>query len=105
MVRTTVAIRALTGMLLAASPGVWPWKSKSRRRLGSITTTDGTVISYMDSGSGQAIVFSHGWPLSADDWDSQMLFFLQHGYRVIAHDRTTGRPLSRPSRRRTSRHR
>jgi pimeloyl-ACP methyl ester carboxylesterase len=39
------------------------------------------------SGSGQPIVFSHGWPLSADDWDNQMLFFLQHGYRVIAHDR------------------
>jgi non-heme chloroperoxidase len=40
-----------------------------------------------DWGSGQPIVFSHGWPLSADDWDTQMLFFLKHGYRVIAHDR------------------
>src|SRR2546425_848724 len=42
---------------------------------------------YKDWGKGQPIVFSHGWPLSADDWDTQMLFFLKHGYRVIAHDR------------------
>ena len=55
--------------------------------MGTITTTDGTEIFYKDWGSGQPIVFSHGWPLSADDWDTQMLFFLQHGYRVIAHDR------------------
>ncbi len=55
--------------------------------MGAITTTDGTEIFYKDWGSGQPIVFSHGWPLSADDWDTQMLFFLQHGYRVIAHDR------------------
>jgi non-heme chloroperoxidase len=54
---------------------------------GTTMTTDGTEIFYKDWGSGQPIVFSHGWPLSADDWDAQMLFFLQHGYRVIAHDR------------------
>ncbi|MCG7597636.1 alpha/beta fold hydrolase [Mycobacterium sp. PSTR-4-N] len=53
----------------------------------TITTTDGVEIYYMDWGSGQPIVFSHGWPLSADDWDAQMMFFLGHGYRVIAHDR------------------
>ena len=53
----------------------------------TITTRDGTEIFYKDWGSGQPIVFSHGWPLSGDDWDTQMLFFLQHGYRVIAHDR------------------
>jgi non-heme chloroperoxidase len=52
-----------------------------------ITTRDETRIFYKDWGSGQPIVFSHGWPLSADDWDNQMLFFLQKGYRVIAHDR------------------
>ena len=52
-----------------------------------ITTTDGTEIFYKDWGAGQPIVFSHGWPLSADDWDGQMMFFLRHGYRVIAHDR------------------
>jgi non-heme chloroperoxidase len=53
----------------------------------TITTKDGVEIFYKDWGTGQPIVFSHGWPLSADDWDTQMLFFLQHGYRVIAHDR------------------
>src|SRR3954449_674712 len=53
----------------------------------TVTTNDGTEIFYKDWGSGDPIVFSHGWPLSADDWDTQMLFFLQHGYRVIAHDR------------------
>jgi non-heme chloroperoxidase len=53
----------------------------------SIITRDGTEIFYKDWGSGQPIVFSHGWPLSADDWDTQMLFFLHRGYRVIAHDR------------------
>jgi non-heme chloroperoxidase len=52
-----------------------------------ITTKDGVEIFYKDWGSGQPIVFSHGWPLSADDWDNQMLFFLGEGYRVIAHDR------------------
>jgi non-heme chloroperoxidase len=52
-----------------------------------IKTKDGAEIFYKDWGSGQPIVFHHGWPLSADDWDTQMLFFLQHGYRVIAHDR------------------
>lgn len=51
------------------------------------TTSDGTEIYYKDWGDGQPIVFSHGWPLSSDDWDAQMLFFLAHGYRVIAHDR------------------
>src|SRR6266704_1539309 len=58
-----------------------------RQRMGTITTTDGTEIFCKDWGSGQPIVFSHGWPLSADDWDTQMLFFLQHGHRVIAHGR------------------
>ena len=53
----------------------------------TITTKDGVEIYYKDWGKGQPIVFSHGWPLSADDWDAQMLFFLGQGYRVIAHDR------------------
>lgn len=55
--------------------------------MGFITTRDNTGIYYKDWGSGQPIVFHHGWPLSADDWDAQMLFFLAQGYRVIAHDR------------------
>ena len=56
---------------------------------GYITTRDGTEIFYKDWGSktAQPIVFHHGWPLSADDWDAQMLFFFSKGYRVIAHDR------------------
>jgi non-heme chloroperoxidase len=53
----------------------------------TITLKDGTQIFYKDWGSGQPIVFHHGWPLSADDWDNQMLFFLGKGYRVIGHDR------------------
>jgi len=53
----------------------------------TITTKDGTQIFYKDWGTGQPIVFHHGWPLSSDDWDAQMLFFLSQGYRVIAHDR------------------
>jgi non-heme chloroperoxidase len=52
-----------------------------------VTTSDGIEIFFKDWGSGQPIVFSHGWPLSADDWDAQLLFFLGQGYRVIAHDR------------------
>ena len=53
----------------------------------TVTTQDGVEIFYKDWGKGQPIVFSHGWPLSADDWDSQLLFFAGRGYRVIAHDR------------------
>ena len=57
--------------------------------MGTITTTDGTEIFYKDWGSkdAQPIVFHHGWPLSADDWDAQLMFFLNQGYRVVAHDR------------------
>ena len=55
--------------------------------MSTITTKDGTEIFYKDWGKGQPIVFHHGWPLSADDWDNQMMFFLSKGYRVIAHDR------------------
>ena len=60
----------------------------------TITTADGTEIFYKDWGQGQPIVFSHGWPLSADDWDTQMMFFLLHGYRVVAATGavTAGRP-------------
>ena len=55
--------------------------------MGTVTTSDGVEIFYKDWGSGQPIVFSHGWPLSADDWDTQMMFFLDKGYRVVAADR------------------
>ncbi|TGT90755.1 MULTISPECIES: alpha/beta hydrolase [unclassified Mesorhizobium] len=62
-------------------------QTKSGSGSGTITTKDGTQIYYKDWGTGQPIVFHHGWPLSSDDWDAQMLFFLAQGYRVIAHDR------------------
>lgn len=54
-----------------------------------VSTSDGTQIFYKDWGpkTAQPIMFHHGWPLSSDDWDSQMLFFLEHGFRVVAHDR------------------
>lgn len=55
--------------------------------MSTIKTKDGTEIFYKDWGSGSPVVFSHGWPLNADAWDAQMLFLVQHGYRVIAHDR------------------
>jgi non-heme chloroperoxidase len=55
--------------------------------MSTIILKDGTTMFYKDWGTGQPIVFSHGWPLSADDWDTQMLFFGQQGFRVIAHDR------------------
>ena len=53
----------------------------------TVKVKDGTQIYFKDWGSGQPLFFHHGWPLSADDWDTQMMFFLGHGYRVIAHDR------------------
>lgn len=55
--------------------------------MSTIRVKDGTEIYYKDWGTGQPLVFHHGWPLSSDDWDGQMMFFLQQGYRVIAHDR------------------
>jgi non-heme chloroperoxidase len=63
----------------------------------TITTKDGTQIYYKDWGTGKPVVFSHGWPLSADAWDSQMLFLASHGYRAIAHDRRGHGRSSQPS--------
>jgi non-heme chloroperoxidase len=63
----------------------------------NITTKDGIQIFYKDWGRGQPIVFHHGWPLSADDWDNQMLFFQQQGFRVIAHDRRGHGRSSQPT--------
>jgi non-heme chloroperoxidase len=57
------------------------------RTLDTVTTHDGTVIHFTDWGHGTPVVFSHGWPLSGDAWEDQMLFLAEHGYRVIAHDR------------------
>jgi non-heme chloroperoxidase len=79
----------MSSQLFASTMPINPSTSnrKGTSAMRSITTKDGTTIFYKDWGNGQPIVFSHGWPLSADDWDAQMLFFLSHGYRVIAHDR------------------
>jgi non-heme chloroperoxidase len=53
----------------------------------TVTASDGTEIFYKDWGAGQPVMFHHGWPLSSDDWDPQLMYFVQRGYRVIAHDR------------------
>ena len=73
----------------AATANISSHASKGTRTMNTITTKDGTEIYYKDWGpkNAQPIVFHHGWPLSGDDWDTQMLYFLDKGYRVIAHDR------------------
>jgi len=84
------AVAALPLKPLAASAASNPSNANietGSEIMSSITTKDGAQIFYKDWGSGQPIVFHHGWPLSADDWDNQMLFFLSKGFRVIAHDR------------------
>jgi non-heme chloroperoxidase len=77
--------------LAAIAQSLTPSASRSHHtgdmQMSTIVTKDGVTIFYKDWGKGQPIVFSHGWPLSADDWDNQMMFFLSHGFRVIAHDR------------------
>jgi non-heme chloroperoxidase len=64
--------------------------------MGTITTTDGTQIFYKDWGSGQPVVFSHGWPLNADVWDDQAMLVASNGYRAIAHDRRAHGRSSQP---------
>jgi pimeloyl-ACP methyl ester carboxylesterase len=87
----TATMAGLPNLSRAAQPdsGHGPTENaiEGARDMSMVTTEDGTQIFYKDWGKGQPIVFSHGWPLSADDWDAQMLFFLNHGYRVVAHDR------------------
>jgi len=80
---------AWAGLYLAGAPrtAAAAIQTKGSEIMSKITTKDGVDIFYKDWGKGQPIVFSHGWPLSADDWDTQMMFFLGKGYRVIAHDR------------------
>jgi non-heme chloroperoxidase len=84
----STAVLALSHSATATTlnEGSTPQHSKENP-MDMITVKDGTQIFYKDWGKGQPIVFSHGWPLSGDDWDAQMMFFLNHGYRVIAHDR------------------
>jgi non-heme chloroperoxidase len=79
---------AAATLAAAATPAAAATVSGAAPQGGSfVTTKDGVEIFFKHWGSGQPIVFHHGWPLSADDWDAQMLFFLHKGYRVIAHDR------------------
>jgi non-heme chloroperoxidase len=77
-------VEEFPGMQEASASSV---QSKGGRTMGMITTKDGTQIYYKDWGSGQPVIFSHGWPLSADAWEDQMFFLASHGYRCIAHDR------------------
>jgi non-heme chloroperoxidase len=89
------AVCSVTAIPLATFATTGPARHSSDRSdhntgdqpMNFVKTKDGIDIFYKDWGSGQPIVFSHGWPLSADDWDTQMMFFLNHGFRVIAHDR------------------
>src|SRR5262245_15364293 len=64
-----------------------PSHIRKENYMSTITTTDGTEIYYKDWGDGPVVTFSHGWPLSADAWDGQMLFLAQNGFRAVAHDR------------------
>jgi len=80
---------AAAGFALPPMAAIAAQSNPGARHMSSsiLTVTDGTQIYYKDWGSGQPIVFHHGWPLSADDWDAQMMYFLSRGYRVVAHDR------------------
>lgn len=85
---TFAAALSLSGPAFAAGPAPLD-PSTGDLIMGYVTTPDGTEIFYKDWGpkDAQPIVFHHGWPLSSDDWDAQMLFFVSKGYRVVAHDR------------------
>jgi non-heme chloroperoxidase len=72
-------------------------KGDTARHAGTITTKDGTRLYYKDWGEGQPIVFSHGWPLNADAWQSQMIFLAENAFRAIAHDRRGHGRSSQPS--------
>jgi non-heme chloroperoxidase len=80
-------MRSLADQTNPASASAQHANNQGEPRMNMITTKDGTTIYFKDWGTGRPVVFSHGWPLSADAWDAQMLFLGENGYRVIAHDR------------------
>ena len=80
-------MRSLAYQTSPASASAQHANNQGETRMNMITTKDGTGIYFKDWGTGRPVVFSHGWPLSADAWDAQMLFLGENGYRVIAHDR------------------
>lgn len=86
---TAIVLLALTAGAASAADSTAPLRAKPAvaRTANYLTTQDGTQLYYKDWGSGQPVVFSHGWPLSSDSWESQMIFLAANGYRVIAHDR------------------
>jgi non-heme chloroperoxidase len=86
LIAAGLGIAAVAGPAVA-SAATAPAKAAAGPVRDRIKVADGTEIFFKDWGSGQPIVFSHGWPLSADDWDAQMMYFSARGYRVIAHDR------------------
>src|SRR6202522_4789069 len=86
-IAVAAAVPSLVDAMATPDPTSSPNLLNGEMTMSFATTKDGLQIYYKDWGTGPAIVFSHGWPLSADDWDAQMMFFLSHGYRVIAHDR------------------
>ncbi len=94
---TAVAAAALPAAAAAAAPKHVSSAHQGAHAMNTITTKDRTQIYFKDWGSGRPVVFSHGWPLCADAWDAQMLFLVQHGYRVIAHDRRGHGRSSQPS--------
>jgi non-heme chloroperoxidase len=84
----TIAATLLSGTKGAAQAiSSYDNETKGGKTMTFITTKDGTRIAYRDWGKGQPILFSHGWPVTGDAWEAQMLFFAQNDYRVIAHDR------------------
>ena len=86
---SALALASATPILAAQGASIQTTKGNTRMTETFITTQDGVSLFYKDWGpkDAQPIVFHHGWPLSSDDWDNQMLFFLSKGYRVVAHDR------------------